>query len=252
MAQAVVLSGGEPLFHPSINQVVHHAQGLGLYVVLSTSGRVDVALVHELASVLDWLALPLDSMNERVAAQLRPGCGRHHDATIQIIHDLRCSPRTPKIKLGTVITALNATEITGLVRAVPASALPDVWKFYEVLYIGRNLASRRLLGLPHYRFVDIVSAATGYLSACGVKVVSYTASGADRKHFLIDPGGVCYVIQNGVSVSLGSILSDTDTVLARALAVADFEAIRESFLATYPREHLPAPAGGGGAQTCQK
>lgn len=133
-AEKITFAGGEPTLHPHIGELIGHAKALGLVTGIVTNGSRLDALLDKHAEVLDWAALSVDSADEVIQQALGRGRG-DHIARAVVLAD-RCRALDVRVKLNTVVTALNWHEdMSTLVRRMQ----PERWKVFQVLRVeGQN------------------------------------------------------------------------------------------------------------------
>lgn len=129
-ARGVVISGGEPTIYPHLIEMLAECRNCGLSVVISTHGR-HRERVLQCATLVDWIALPVDAYTSSVLRNLRGDvwgieCAEELAAAI-----LDRSPTT-KLKLGTVATKQNLPEIEKLgAHLVRHGTRFSTWKIYQ-------------------------------------------------------------------------------------------------------------------------
>lgn len=133
-AEKINFAGGEPTLHPQLGAMLRHARGLGLVTSLVTNGSRLERLLDRDAEALDWAGLSVDSAREDVEVALGRSRGDHVARSIHLA-DL-CRVAGVRVKLNTVVTALNADEdLSAQVRRVR----PERWKVFQVLpMLGQN------------------------------------------------------------------------------------------------------------------
>lgn len=130
--RGIVVSGGEPTLYPHLEHLLHRAKSLGLATVVSTHGRY-AARVLKIAPLCDWIALPVDALETPAILDLR-GDGWGLDCAAALALKIRKASASTKIKLGTVATRRNTSDVLGLAARLKdfGSTLPfDTWKIYE-------------------------------------------------------------------------------------------------------------------------
>jgi radical S-adenosyl methionine domain-containing protein 2 len=129
--EKINFAGGEPTLHPALGQFLRHSKNLGLVTGIVTNGHLLTELLDCSAEWLDWVGLSVDSRDEGVQYALGRGLGDH--VARAMVNAERCRAVRVRVKLNTVVTALNWREdLTELVRAI----CPERWKAFQVLPVG--------------------------------------------------------------------------------------------------------------------
>lgn len=124
-------AGGEPTLHPGLPTLLGESRRAGLVTSVVTNGARLTALLDSHPGLLDWVGLSADSAIEATQAALGRGRGGHVANVIRLAD--RCRGDGVRVKLNTVVTALNVDEdMAGLVRRVA----PERWKVFQVLPVG--------------------------------------------------------------------------------------------------------------------
>lgn len=127
-------AGGEPTLYRGIGNLIRAARERGFVTSIVTNGARLDALLDAHAADLDWVGLSVDSAIESVEVALGRSRGTH------VANSLRLARRGRtlgiRVKLNTVVTALNADEdMSAFVRAMA----PERWKVFQVLPMkGQN------------------------------------------------------------------------------------------------------------------
>lgn len=133
-AEKLNFAGGEPTLHRHLGRLVAHAKSVGLVTSVVTNGfRLD-PLLDAHAADLDWVGLSVDSADARVEVAL--GRGDQDYVRRSLVLADRCRSLGVRVKLNTVVTALNCEEdMSAFVRRFQ----PERWKVFQVLPIaGQN------------------------------------------------------------------------------------------------------------------
>ena len=129
-ATGIVVSGGEPTIYPHLIELLLQAKRQGLSVVISTHGRHRERVLR-CASLVDWIALPVDGYSPSSLRILRGDTWGIENAEELAAMVKEANPHV-KLKLGTVATKLNLVEIEKLgVHIARHGTLFDTWKVYQ-------------------------------------------------------------------------------------------------------------------------
>lgn len=188
--EKVNFAGGEPTLHPHIGALVYEARRLGFVVSIISNGHRLEALLDTHADALDWVGLSVDSADEAVQAALGRGRGDHISRSLRLARLIHRSG--PRLKLNTVVTALNWREdLRPLVRLMR----PERWKVFQVLPVeGQNDGDVDGLLITDSQFGAFVDRQA---SIDGVTFVPESNDAMTSSYLMLDPLGRFYGNQCG-------------------------------------------------------
>jgi radical S-adenosyl methionine domain-containing protein 2 len=130
--EKITFAGGEPTLCPWLGDLIRLAARHGMTTMLVTNGSLlDEASLDALAPDLHWLALSVDSPSPATHRRLgRAVRGRTLDADHHVRLAEHARRAGVRVKLNTVVTALNAGED---LRALVTAVRPERWKILRVL-----------------------------------------------------------------------------------------------------------------------
>ena len=128
--EGIVISGGEPTTRSDLLEILAKAKNQDFKVVMSTNGKLEKRILQA-ADYVDWIALPVDAINPKTVKRMGG-----HDITFDQIYSLVEKVKNYKpnvnIKLGSVATAMNISEIVELGEKVIDSGIKiSSWKIYQ-------------------------------------------------------------------------------------------------------------------------
>ena len=213
--QKITFAGGEPTLHPDIGKLVEHAKRSGFVTGVVTNGSRLAELLYNHGVALDWAALSVDSASEETQAALGRGLGGHVGRAVELA-DL-CRNRGVRLKLNTVITALNWREnMSSLVRRIA----PERWKVFQVLRIvGQNEGRVERLLITPKQFRAFVRR-HAHLVTDGFAFIAEDNDAMTDSYVMIDPLGRFYGNTGGVHRTSSPIL---EVGVRRALASIRFD-----------------------------
>jgi len=223
--QKITFAGGEPLLCPWLPDLVRTAktEGMTTSIVTNASLLTDEILL-QLRPHLDWLALSIDSLNQRTLETIgRTTAGRALPADRYIDRCHQIVAAGIRLKVNTVVTRANwledLSEFIVLVR-------PLRWKIMQALPIHdqNSGAIDALLVTPaqFYSFID----RHRHVGAHGVTLVPESNDDMTGSYAMIDPAGRFYDNVNGTYTYSGPIL-----VLGVHRAIAEVRINAQKFLA---------------------
>lgn len=213
----ISFAGGEPTLHPFVDRLVVHAATLGMTTSVVTNGARLERLLERTGNALHWACLSVDSADEGVQAALGRGRGDHVRRALHLA-DV-CRDNGVRLKLNTVVTALNVDEdMSEYVRRFR----PERWKVFQVLRVeGQNDGAVEPLLISTDAFERYVKRHV-HLSAAGIDVVPEDNDAMTDSYAMIDPLGRFYGNTGGRHVVSAPILEvGIDTALAQVGYVHD-------------------------------
>lgn len=199
--QKLNFAGGEPTLHRHLGALIRHAKSRGMVTSIVTNGSRLPALLDEAADVLDWVALSVDSASEGTQHALGRGKGDHVARALG--HAALCRERGVRLKLNTVVTALNHREdMSHFVRVLR----PERWKVFQVLRVeGENHGEVEPLLISEGEFSAFVERHAG-LAVHGLAPVAEDNDAMIDSYVMIDPAGRFFGNTGGVHSASKPIL----------------------------------------------
>jgi MoaA/NifB/PqqE/SkfB family radical SAM enzyme len=232
--RVLVITGGEPTLISDLPIVLREVKALGMKSVLSSNGLLIGPRMDEIVSNLDWLALPLDGPTADSNGRMREGSSQHFTAVLDLLVKIRARYPRLKIKLGTVVTRLNVSEVSEIPRILPPDALPDVWKLYQFSPSSYGKDNRLSLEIGADEFEAAVANARRAAERLNLRLAVYRNSERDGKYLFIEPTGEAVVIHAGAELAIGNILNDPEGVLDTWPGFVDEQRLQSNADLTYP------------------
>jgi len=165
----LLFSGGEPLLHPNIFELIAHARSRGLRAVISTNGTlITPELAGKLKNLgLSYVGVSLDGLQE-TNDRFRGVPGAFTRALDGIRH---CQAAGIKVGLRFTINRRNVQDIPGIFNLLERENIPRVC-FYHLVYAGRgsSLIAEDLTREQTRQTVDLIIDHTRDLHAAGKPV----------------------------------------------------------------------------------
>lgn len=230
--ETIVVTGGEPTLFPDLPRLLREAKRIGLNTVLSTNGLKLAENIEEIATNLDWIGLPLDGKNSSANTRMR-GNPNHYDTILNLISTLKRKYPHVKIKLGTVVCALNKNDIVGMCELFDNSFKPDIWKIYQITYLNYALQNIELLKLNDEEFEQIVKNAELESLQHNIQLVVSRRNEQNGKYLFMEPDGSARVIVNGQEKFIGNFITDFYQVIASWRKFIDIPRLEQNCACTY-------------------
>ena len=212
--EKITFVGGEPTLHPDIGELLAHAHGRGLVTCLVTNGARLDRLLDRQPETIDWVGLSVDSADEQTQAALGRGTGGHVADSLRLAD--RCRDLGMRLKLNSVVTALNADEdMSAFVRRFA----PERWKVFQVLALGgQNDGSVEDLLISDRQFAAFVTR-HAELDREGLAPIVEDNDAMRGSYVMVDPLGRFIGNSTGRHVYSAPIL---EVGVGRALAQVDW------------------------------
>jgi len=236
-------SGGEPLLIKGIAEIFATLKEAGKTVVLSTNARRFTKLRPSIEKSLDKINVSLDGYDEEThSINGRRSAG--FVGAIEALNDLRTTPPSYPVKVGTVLTSRNIAvpdllpKMFDLLQQYPV----DRWKVYQYIPEGPIVDDVLRVDDTIYRAVT-----QSFLERIGDRVdrpqVEFSsASDRDRAYFIVQPKGdvIIPVGDNWKTdeVRLGNVLTDKmEDLIAKWQTIAKEENHQRNISVMRPRDN---------------
>ncbi len=194
-------AGGEPTLYRGIGDLLRASKARRFVTSIVTNGaRLDTLLGNNAAD-LNWVGLSVDSAVESVEVALGRSRGHHVADSMRLA--ARCRDLGIRVKLNTVVTALNADEdMSAFVRAMA----PERWKVFQVLPMkGQNDGVVEPLLISPAAFGSFILRHQA-LASEGLAPVVEDNDAMRGSYAMIDPEGRCFGNATGEHVYSRPIL----------------------------------------------
>ena len=132
-AEAIVLTGGEPLLRKEIPEIFRAIKKCGLKIYLDTSGDFFFKYKKEIEKYVDTIGLPLDYASDKKAYR----SSKNFRSVLKILKFYSETEKGPKIRIGTVVTKENIVDIEKIGQLLKKYKI-DSWKIYQFIPLGPN------------------------------------------------------------------------------------------------------------------
>lgn len=200
------ITGGEPLLHPDIEEIINYAVNIGLSIYLSTNCDYYFKYAKLIKEKVSIIGIPIDGSNEETHDYLR-GHGSFGNIK-SVLNDISNSNSKIKIKFGTVITNCNQSDLIAIEKFISAYSSKIIfWKLYELITYDRNINGTKELccndeaeknSLGHFLDKQII--------------IDDTKSKRNKSYFFLKPNGDVFVPELTQYISnehiIGNLLAD--------------------------------------------
>lgn len=144
----ICVTGGEPLLHPGVDDILTYLKEVGFHIYLSTNGAFLEEHLDTVVNCVDLIGLPIDSLCETSNRNLGR-LSQQASITLKNIQLIKSSAENIRIKIGTVLTNANKDELIDIGTALyNAPYSPDVWRIYQFapIAMGEHYYDKYVIG----------------------------------------------------------------------------------------------------------
>lgn len=226
------ITGGEPLLHPNLPELLKYAYSKEMEVALFTNA----SLLHKdiLSSIIpyiSWLAVSIDG-NDKSNLQLGRG-NNHMSRTLEIIQDIKSIYPNVLIRIASIVTKINQDGIIELGKQmIKSKTKPDLWRIKQLIQVRRAIENWEYLAISDNQYEKFVNELTMlYGDEINIRSNSWKSKSGDL--IVTYPDGMSGVTlikdidSKGKVKNLGNIFLDFETVInnwGRAVKFNDWAA----------------------------
>jgi len=150
----ITLCGGEPLLYPHIIDIVKKLNSMNIGIVFHVGTEID--RVMEITDYIKMISLPIEAMSAENQRQLR-GI-KLHDDVFKLLNKLRSASSRPRVKIGTVVNAINIHEIENIFyELIKYDDIIDIWRLYMFSPCGIGKLDEKRLLISATEFANCIS-----------------------------------------------------------------------------------------------
>ena len=236
--ERIVIAGGEPLLCKDMYGFCEFAHSIGLNLGLQTNAFFKDKL-EAILPFLDWVAFPLDGISP--AAQLKMRTSDEHLKffleALELVKAYRLKNATgsPKIKVGTVLSKYNITEVGEMAKIISSNDI-SVWKWYKLRERGKATEIFDEFSVSD----DIVKNLFKEIKSQfpSLNIYYSTDNVVTDSYVIIDPDSSTYVIKGRGQQQFGRLITETGAfdagVWAAITAFTDFKAMAGNIQQSFP------------------
>lgn len=192
--KVITIGGGDPFQYDYIHEIVMKAKSRYLIVHIDTNGvllRESLDNFNMISDAVDLLGLPLDGPTANVHDLVRECCG-HFESVMNKLSWLKDKNLNNKVKINTIVTALNSNDLSGIVEIVKKYS-PARWSIYQYWAVGPARSVKSVYSISEEHFFECVKSVVE--SQLGKNIeVEINASDSRRKTYpIIHHDGNVYV-----------------------------------------------------------
>ncbi len=131
-----------------------------------------------------------------------------------------------KIRIGTVVCAINRNNVLGIPDIISDQYRPDIWKLYEFTPASYGYINRAKLEISSQEFENIVNLAKEKSSLLDIPFDAYRRNMRDGMYFFLEPNGDAMVVTDGEEKIIGNCFEDLTSVLKVCTEILNFREIQ--------------------------
>lgn len=196
----LVITGGEPLLYPLIEELLIYSKKKGFKIALSTNCTIEIS--DNILNNIDILSIPLDGATYEVCNRMRNISYIQYKKTLELLEKTK-NYKHLTIKISTVVTKINYNNIIEIYDKI--SNVADIWKIYQVSKSKTNekffddklfVSKEKMLNL----YDQINNNST-------MLVKLYLDEDRNGKYLFCEPDGSAVAIYNNEEIIIGDFLN---------------------------------------------
>lgn len=180
----IVITGGEPLLHLSIEKMIIKLKEIGFIISLSTNGLLLKNILAKILPFTDNFYLPLDGDNTYTHSALRRTSTNHFYLILDLIRLIKSNKPNAKIKICTVVSDVNKDNILGIINVINTPYKPDMWKLFQVVYSNDDML-HNACKLNDEEYLQIVNYVKCKAQSKGLNTSSLSRKDRNGRYLLI-------------------------------------------------------------------
>jgi len=225
----IVLTGGEPSLADNFANVVSFLKKCGFNLALSTNGVFwnNDHLKKTVIENISWIALPVDSTDPVQHNFMRGAFFDHHSCIHKILGDIPKEAPDIKVKIGTVASKENLSNISGILHTLPME--PALWKIYQLSEVFSNSRYYKENKISDSAFEKLVDEAKKENAHRETRITCLFERDRERRYLFLEPDGTLMTIENNKEVAIGDCRDDFRALIKKIELSVDVDKINSNF-----------------------
>lgn len=225
----VVISGGEPLLHPEIDNIIRLLHQKKIEICLDTNADFFDKHKNTITKYVSFVGFPIDFPSDKESFRNQ----KNFQNVLQAIKYLAKTKKSPKIRIGTVVTKLNyqhLSEICQLIKDYPI----NLWKIYQFIPIGEfGKKNKRELYIDEKKFLSATSFIKNKKTA--FRTVLSTEKKRNNAYFFLEADGRVFLPGESKENSRGNFVGDIfdPGIMQKWLKVANYKNYKNNIIETF-------------------
>lgn len=199
--EAINFTGGDPLLRDDLIEILKYCKELLLTTIISTNGIL-LPKCKEVLKYLDFINLPLDSIDKDIHNEMRPNVmTNHHEFIISLINQINIEYPNIKIKINTIVSKKNINSILLLGELFEDKII--TWKLSQFLDGGFGKKYKEEFYVSFNDYIEVVKKCkTKYKE---INIIGLPAKKKDDYCLIISPDGHLLKPNDNNLIDLGKI-----------------------------------------------
>ncbi len=200
--ERIVITGGEPLIYPDIDEVIKYIYDCGIEIYLSTNAYFLDKHFETIIKYVSCIGIPLDGSNSSICSEMTRK-GDQLSVTISAINKIKSANPKIKVKIGTVVSKINIDDLQNIKEILcNNNYIPDVWRLYEFSPLGDGKINRRQFEIKTKDFIE----ATDRLkeNECPILISTLTNEDSNDAYIFIHPNMDIILLTNDEYKKVGN------------------------------------------------
>lgn len=184
---------------------------------LSTVGHRFIMDHNRLNSVLDWVGIPIDGIDEKTNTDIRSDkMSNQHRVVKNILTWLSLAQNSINIKLTTAVSQSNLSDLESIVSWV--EKLPykiQAWRFYQFCPLGVGKEKRVKLEIDKNLFISKMEKVKKTYPAMPISWATFDER--DKANVVMEPNFDVIIPDGETYTLLGNMLSDSPDKILKAI-----------------------------------
>jgi DNA-binding Lrp family transcriptional regulator/MoaA/NifB/PqqE/SkfB family radical SAM enzyme len=226
--ETICISGGEPLLHENIVEILKTINSKGMGIFLSTGGNLYLKYKDAIENYLTKLSLPLDGYSAEIHT-LNGRTAENYQNVLSILEGYRNKDRSFQIKIATLLTSRNIAIEKNLIEIynLLLNYSIDLWKIYELLPEGRGAKNYDALGYGADLFTHVTDSLNKKIAISPTfQIVLSRRTERDLGYFIIQPNGDVVIPKDDGIINeelMGNILEDPiETIISKWQSLVNY------------------------------
>lgn len=225
----VVITGGEPTLSNDFPTVLLMLKKLGYNIALSTNGTFwgKEKIQKIVLDNCDWIALPVESTVEEEHNSMRKFSSGHQKLILSILPQIRQKAPNIKIKIGTVVSQDNISNVAGILSMLPIE--PDSWKLFQLSRTSYNFEYYKKYKIINDEFEKLIQQIKVRYRNFKTNIFYSYEKERNGRYLFLEPNGDLMVICNNEERIIGNYCDDSGQIISKIEQFVDIDKANSNF-----------------------
>lgn len=225
----VVITGGEPTLSNDFPTVLLMLKKLGYNIALSTNGTFwgKEKIQKIVLDNCDWIALPVESTVEEEHNCMRKFSSGHQKLILSILPQIRQNAPNIKIKIGTVVSQDNISNVAGILSMLPIE--PDSWKLFQLSRTSYNFEYYKKYKIRNDEFEKLIQQIKVRYRNFKTNIFYSYEKERNGRYLFLEPNGDLMVICDNEERIIGNYCDDSGQIISKIEQFVDIDKTNSNF-----------------------